>query len=306
MANLTESATWEGGIFQLETTTFATGGPDGPANTQARQLANRTQWLKKIADEMVAARGGKASLDERMDQYDAFEPENIAALHAFAAMGIDMAGLANREIKKTISQRIQSGLAVIQNRGVINGCAVTKSISAVRNLSLSAGAFFMNGLELPCPAFNNSALVPANYLDVVQYCYAYIYINSAGAVQFACTPLGGSVPEGGLALYRFTVPAGNNENEDPYLGSVTMTDVRRVEAGFPVQFNSIAYASVALPYSLLDSNYEVVIEVMGYKGGWNQRPVVYPGDKAANGFKLFAEGSLDAVNVRWTALKLSL
>jgi len=118
--------------------------------------------------------------------------------------------------------------------------------------------------------------------------------------------LGGSVPDGGLALYRFTVPAGNTEVNDAYLGSVTMTDVRRVEAGFPVQLKSIAYSSVALPFSMLDSNYEVVVEVMDYKGGWNQRTVVYPGEKAANGFKLFAEGSLDAVNVRWTALKLSL
>ncbi|MDR0760243.1 MAG: H-type lectin domain-containing protein [Treponema sp.] len=306
MANLPESATWEGGIFQLETTTFATGGPEGPANTQARQLANRTQWLKKIADEMVAARGGKVSLDERLDQYDAFEPENIAALHIFAAMGIDMAGLANREIKKTILQRFQSGLSVITNRGVISGCAVTKSVSAVRNLSLTAGSFFINGLELPCPAFQNTALVPANYGDMAQTCYAYIYLDAGNAVKFACTPLGGSVPEGGLPLYRFTVPAGNTETNDPYLGSVTMTDVRRVEAGYPVQFNSIPYVSVVLPYNMLDSDYEVVIDILSFKGGGNQRPSVYTGDKAANGFKLYAEGSLDAVNVRWTAIKLTL
>jgi hypothetical protein len=85
-----------------------------------------------------------------------------------------------------------------------------------------------------------------------------------------------------------------------------MTDVRRVEAGYPVRFNSIAYASVALPFNMLDSEYAVAIEILDFKGGWNQRPAVYPGDKAANGFKLFAEGSLDAVSVRWTALKLSL
>jgi hypothetical protein len=149
-------------------------------------------------------------------------------------------------------------------------------------------------------------LVPANYGDATRYCYAYIYFNAAGAVQFACTPLGGAVPEGGLPLYRFSVPAGNTETNDPYLGSVTMTDVRRVETGFPVQFNSIPYASVALPYNMLDSDYEVVIEILGFKGGGNQRPHVYPGDKAANGFKLYVEGSLDAVQIRWTAIKLSL
>ena len=171
---------------------------------------------------------------------------------------------------------------------------------------MSAGSFFLNGVEHPCPGFQNAALVPANYGDLAQNCYAYIYLDANNAVKFACTPLGGSVPEGGLSLYRFAVPAGNTETNDPYLGSVTMTDVRRVEAGYPVQFNSIPYASVALPYNMLDSNYEVVIDIFSFKGGGGQRPYVYPGDKAANGFKLYVEGSLDAVNVRWTAIKLSL
>jgi hypothetical protein len=272
-----------------------------------QELANRTEFLKLFADEVLKARGtGKASLSERLALYDAFEPENIAALHAFVAQAIDMGSLANREIEKTISQRFQSGVLVIPNRGVISGCTVSKSASAVRNLSLSAGAFFLNGVEHPCPEFQNTALIPANYGDVAQNCYAYIYMDANNTVKFACTPLGGSVPEGGLSLYRFTVPAGNTETNDPYLGSVTMTDVRRVEAGYPVQFNSIPYASVALPYNMLDSNYEVVIDILSFKGGGGQRPYVYPGDKAANGFKLYVEGSLDAVNVRWTAIKLNL
>jgi hypothetical protein len=76
----------------------------------------------------------------------------------------------------------------------------------------------MNGLELPCPGFQNAALIPANYEDIAQTCYAYIYLDANGAVKFACTPLGGSVPEGGLVLYRFTVPAENTENNDPTWG----------------------------------------------------------------------------------------
>lgn len=46
MANLTDSLVYETGIFQLETTTPATGGPGGIANLQAQQLANRTHYLK--------------------------------------------------------------------------------------------------------------------------------------------------------------------------------------------------------------------------------------------------------------------
>lgn len=50
MANLPESAAWAEGIFQIETDTPALGGVDGPANTQGRQLANRTAYLKQQTD----------------------------------------------------------------------------------------------------------------------------------------------------------------------------------------------------------------------------------------------------------------
>jgi hypothetical protein len=306
MANLPESAIWENGIFQLETTTFATGGPDGPANVQARELANRTQWLKQFAEELVAARGDMETLAERLDRYDVFDPEAMSALATEVSQAIESAATANQEGIKTIQQRIQSGEVTIVNRGVISGCVVTKSASAVRNLSLAAGSFFMLGMEMPCPAYSNAALVPPNYGDVEQYCYAYIYLNSDKEVTFACTPLGGTVPEGGLALYRLTVPAGNTEINDPNLGDVTMTDVRRVETAYPGQFNSLAYASVALPYDMIDAEYNVLLEVIDYKGGYNQRPVIHAGAKAANGFNIYAEGTLDAVRVRWVALKMSL
>lgn len=50
MANISESATYEAGIYQLETTDPVLGGPSGIANTQAKQLANRTKWLKEKVD----------------------------------------------------------------------------------------------------------------------------------------------------------------------------------------------------------------------------------------------------------------
>ncbi|HFC8531564.1 TPA: phage tail protein [Neisseria lactamica] len=46
MANLNETAQWEPGIYQLETSDPVMGGPDGIDNRQAKQLANRTLWLK--------------------------------------------------------------------------------------------------------------------------------------------------------------------------------------------------------------------------------------------------------------------
>lgn len=47
MANLTEVSQWENVIRQIENGEAATGGADGLANIQAKQLANRTKWLKE-------------------------------------------------------------------------------------------------------------------------------------------------------------------------------------------------------------------------------------------------------------------
>lgn len=47
MANLAEVSQWENVIRQLENGEAATGGADGLANVQAKQLANRTKWLKE-------------------------------------------------------------------------------------------------------------------------------------------------------------------------------------------------------------------------------------------------------------------
>lgn len=52
MANLTESQTYDEGVYQLETTDPVIGGPDGTSNKPLRALANRTNWLKATVDAM--------------------------------------------------------------------------------------------------------------------------------------------------------------------------------------------------------------------------------------------------------------
>lgn len=46
MANLLEVSQWDAGIYQLETSDPVMGGANGVDNLQAKQLANRTLWLK--------------------------------------------------------------------------------------------------------------------------------------------------------------------------------------------------------------------------------------------------------------------
>jgi microcystin-dependent protein len=54
MANLTETSTWEAGIYQIETTDPVLGGSSGIANQQGKQLANRTKYLKDQVDAIIA------------------------------------------------------------------------------------------------------------------------------------------------------------------------------------------------------------------------------------------------------------
>ena len=53
MATLAETETYEPGIYQLEITDPVIGGPDGIDNLQAKQLANRTNWLKAKIDSLL-------------------------------------------------------------------------------------------------------------------------------------------------------------------------------------------------------------------------------------------------------------
>jgi len=54
MANQPETATYDEGVFQLETSTLALGGVDGPANAPLLNLANRTAYLKAHIDLLEA------------------------------------------------------------------------------------------------------------------------------------------------------------------------------------------------------------------------------------------------------------
>lgn len=310
MANLPETVAYESGIYQIETTDPVVGGPNGVSNAQAKQLANRTAWLKQIADETVIARGGRGNLNARFAEIEGnvagLDPDMQNMINAVVMQAMELAGLAHKELAKTLSQRMQTGEITIYNRGIINGCAVTKSQNATRNLNLSAGKSFMHARIFTIGEALNSAAVPANPGGASADCYSYIWIDGTGAIQHDCTALGAAVPSGGLALYRITVPAGNNEENDPHLDNCTLTDVRRVESGYPGMFINAPFTYVALPYNLLGSDYAVDLDVESFEGSGFQMGYVYVVDRLDNGFKICLNGTVDAVVVRWTARKLSL
>lgn len=112
MGVIKETLTWENSIYQIEPTDPVLGGENGPANTQARQLANRTAWLKSNVDgcntEIIAARSGYTDLNSRITalqqsrKYDTFDfnPESGATVvhgmnHTNYVVNVDALEAAN-------------------------------------------------------------------------------------------------------------------------------------------------------------------------------------------------------------------
>ncbi|MGJ5822125.1 hypothetical protein ACSBQS_05735 [Serratia sp. H402Y] len=68
---LPESPTWVDKIFQLETDTPVLGGPNGPDNWQAQQLANRTTYLKSLVDGITTGETPYSSIAIAQQRIDA-------------------------------------------------------------------------------------------------------------------------------------------------------------------------------------------------------------------------------------------
>lgn len=80
MANLQESNIWESSIYQIETTDPVVGGVDGISNKQAKQLANRTSYLKSEVEALKSS--SLAALANKRDISDSYSMTQTAALIA--------------------------------------------------------------------------------------------------------------------------------------------------------------------------------------------------------------------------------
>lgn len=261
-----------------------------------------------VEAEVADARGEDPSLGALLqriqDDIEGLDPDMQNALLANLTLANSNAGLALREIEKTLRQRFQSGRVVIQNRGVIAGCAVSKSTSAGRNVSMTAGKLFRGGCIIPVPEQVNGASVPPNTTATTQYCWAYLVTTESGEWDLQTTLLGEAVPDDGVALSRVSVPAGNNESNDPYLDACTLSDQRRFEPEFPAMLASAPTVFIELPYLMADDDYQVDFEITEFEGSGFELGYCYVGSRAKNGFTIYYNGTADALDVRWTARKL--
>ena len=285
MAYLKETAEWPEGIYRIELTDPVVGGEDGIDNIQAKQLGNRTQYLKKKVDGMEST-------------VESYSPEMQEALFAGLKLALDHAGLALKEHEQTRLTRFQEITATIKNRGVKSGVTLSKSTTATRNISCSDGVVFMNGREYPVDGQTNTASVASNTGTKAGTVIIYMFQTASGIIDVAATTLDGDMPDGAIELARATVPAGNTESNDPYLSNVAITDSARREPGWPQVQKSPASVAVALNRVLPDNHYLVSVEVLGSRGGRLQTGDVYADGKLKNGFKVTTSGTADDVDVR--------
>ncbi|HDR8969923.1 gp53-like domain-containing protein [Burkholderia vietnamiensis] len=91
MTNLVETDRWEEGVYQLETSDPVVGGPDGIDNLQARQLANRTRYLKAAIEARQSDFDGHVAAVDPHPQYatHADLAEKVAALVAQSPEALD-------------------------------------------------------------------------------------------------------------------------------------------------------------------------------------------------------------------------
>ena len=198
MANLKETAQWEDGIYRIELTDPVVGGEDGIDNIQAKQLGNRTLYLKKKLEGMEGT-------------VDGYAPDMQEALFAGLKLGLDLGALAMKEHEQTRLTRFQELRATVKNRGVKSGVTLSKSSTATRNISCSDGVVFMNGREYPVANQTNTASVASNTTEKSGVVIIYMFQTEAGIIDVAATTLNGPMPDGAIELARATVPAGNTE-----------------------------------------------------------------------------------------------
>ena len=200
---------------------------------------------------------------------------------------------------------MQRGEIVIRNRGVVSGCAITKSTSAARNLNISSGACFARGATYPVVDGNNAASVPANTSGTMSVVVsAYLYPHGDGQTYcLAVTAIGQSVPEDGIEIYRLTIPPNNTDATDPYLAQVALTDVRRIEPHYPDLLDAPPMVSVAFPRPMRGSDWRISIDLVSAAGGASAGQVLV-NNRAPNGCTLTLASAADDVRVRYLIERL--
>lgn len=283
MANLPETAQWEAGITQLETSDPVLGGPGGKANEQAEQLGNRTAWLKQ--------------------QVEGLDNNALDAIWGGLMMVAGDLGLLVRTMDLVRQGMHQEGEITLFNRGVKAGCDLSKSGTATRNLNIAQGVAFAHGREWFVPQEDNAASVPSNTSGQAQTVQAFLS-EGAETLELAVTAIGQAVPADGLVLADLLIPDGNTDITDPFLANVTITTVARQEPEWPALQSSPPTETIALAAALAAADYSVGLDLVAFEGGEAPGLLAPSPARSTTAFDVMLIGAADTVTVRWTTHRM--
>ncbi|MEF9443649.1 hypothetical protein OWS73_35190 [Burkholderia sp. 1B3(2022)] len=198
MTNLVEIERWEDGVYQLETSDPVVGGPEGIDNLQAKQLANRTRYLKKAVesgqsnfDAHVAAAdphpqyATHADLAEKVAALVAQSPETLDTLSELAkALGNDP------NFATTIANALAAKAPL--DSPVFAGTPKVPALARFDNSTRAVNSAFVKSVGMQASAF--TTLVGATVLTE-EHAGSTIYLGGSG--NYAVTlPRASSVPAG--------------------------------------------------------------------------------------------------------------
>ena len=145
MANVTETPSYDAGIYQIETTDPVLGGPNGIANAQAKGLANRTAFLKQQIDQLNSGQltpAWIASQDYVQEQLQKLDSKQ--SVRAATTANITLSGVQTIDgVALTVGDRV---LVKDQTAAAQNGIYLvaaqswTRATDADNGTKLSSGA----------------------------------------------------------------------------------------------------------------------------------------------------------------------
>jgi phage-related tail fiber protein len=147
MANVTETPSYDAGIYQIETTDPVLGGPNGIANVQAKGLANRTAFLKQQIDQLNSGQLTPAWIASQ--DYVQGELQKLDAkqsVRAATTANITLSGVQTIDgVALTVGDRV---LVKDQTTAAQNGIYLVAAQSWIRTVDADIGIKLSSGARI--------------------------------------------------------------------------------------------------------------------------------------------------------------
>ncbi|KWC29328.1 hypothetical protein WL48_25450 [Burkholderia ubonensis] len=190
MSNLIESDRWEDGIYQLETSDPVIGGPDGVDNLQAKQLANRTRFLKRLVE------AGQSNLDAHASAVD---PHPQYATKADLAQRLAELVDQSPEALNTLKELADA-------LGNDPNFATTITNELAKKSAIDSPVFTGTPKGPTPPQFDNTTKLATTAFVRSLGMQANAFTTLVGAATLTAANAGGSIYLGGAGNYTVTLP----------------------------------------------------------------------------------------------------